>query len=88
MGVGEIFLVMGQTPFGVYRPASGHNTGHAVRRERYVREPYAGMDGEIIDALLGLFNERITVNLPGEVLSLSPTFLQCLLVWDGPTRVG
>ena len=37
------------------------------------------MDGEIIDALFGLFDQRIPEDLPGEILGDAPDLLECLI---------
>ena len=46
------------------------------------------MDSEVIDPLLGLFNQRIAVDLPGEFLSLAAHLLQGLINWHGTNRHG
>src|SRR3954467_11508275 len=49
----EALLVMGEAPFRQDRPAPGDDAGDAGRGEMDIAEPDAGMDGEIVDALLG-----------------------------------
>jgi len=41
---------------------------------------------EVIHALLGLFDQRVTENLPGEVFRPAVYFLQCLVNWNGAHR--
>ena len=46
------------------------------------------MDGEVVDALLGLFDERVAVDFPGEVLDASVDFFQGLVDGDGADGDG
>ncbi len=46
------------------------------------------MDGEIVDALLGLLDERVAVDLPGQVLGDAADLLQRLVDRDGADRDG
>ncbi len=65
--VEEAFLVMRQAPLGHDRAAARDDAGDAVGGEVDVGEPHAGMDGEIIDALLALLDQRVLVALPVEL---------------------
>ena len=79
---------MGQTPFGVNRSASRNNACHARGREWDVRQPDPGMNREIIDTLFGLFYQGVSIDCPGQVLSLSADFFQCLINRNGADRNG
>ena len=79
MRVEEIFLVMRQAPFGQDRAAARYDAGDAFRRQRNVRQAHARMDGEVIDALLALLDQRVAINLPGQVLGHAADFFQRLI---------
>ena len=70
---------MRQAPFGHDRAAARHDAGDAVGGEMDVAEPHAGMDGEIIDALLGLLDQRVAVDLPVELDRIALHLLQRLI---------
>jgi hypothetical protein len=62
-----------------------------VRRragERDVPEQHAGVDGEVIDALFGLLDQRVTVDVPGQLLWASADLLQRLVDRDRANRHG
>ena len=64
MGVEEVFLMMRQTPFRHNRTAARHDAGDALGGKRYITQQHAGMDGEIVHALLGLLNQGIAEQRP------------------------
>ena len=66
--VEEVLLVMRQTPLRDDRAAARDDPGHAPGGERDVAEQHAGMHREVVHALLGLLDERVAVDLPGQVL--------------------
>src|SRR5687767_5451842 len=70
---------MSQAPFGMNWSAARHDARHAGGRHRHVRQPDACMDRKVIDALLGLFDQRVAEDLPREVLRFSAYFLECLI---------
>ena len=72
--VEETLLVMRQAPLGHDRAAARHDAGDAVRGEVDVAEADAGVDGEIIDALLALLDQRVLVELPVELDRSPSTF--------------
>ena len=45
----------------------------------HVLEANAGVDGEVVNALLGLFDERVAEDLPGQVLGLAVDLFQGLV---------
>ena len=64
VGVEEIFLVMGEAPLGEDAAAAGDDAGGAPGGEGDEAEKDAGVDGEVIDALLGLLDQRVAVEVP------------------------
>ena len=71
--------MMRQAPFGHDRAAARHDAGDARRGEVDVAEPHAGMDGEIVDALLGLLDQRVAIDLPVELDRIAMHLLQRLI---------
>src|SRR6266511_286779 len=70
---------MRQAPFGHDAAAAADDAGHTVRRKRNEAEQHAGVNSEVIHTLLGLFDERVAVNLPGEVLRFAAHFFERLV---------
>ena len=70
---------MRQAPFGHDRAAARDDAGDAFRGEMDVAEPHPGMDGEIVDALLGLLDQRVLVDLPVELDRIAVHLLQRLV---------
>ena len=79
MRVQKIFAVMGEAPFGKDRAAARYDPGDPLRRQRNVRKPHAGMDGEIVDALLALLDERVAIDVPAQLLGNAADFLERLV---------
>ena len=73
MRVEEALLVMRKAPLRHDRAAARHDACHAVGGERNIAQAHAGMDREVIDALLGLLDQRVAENLPGRVFARSPS---------------
>ena len=48
-------------------------------RQRDMRQAHAGMDGEIVDALLALLDQRVAIDLPGQLLGDAADLLQRLI---------
>jgi len=44
--------------------AARDDAGGALRRQRNVRQAHARVDGEVVNALLGLFDERVAIDFP------------------------
>ena len=59
VGVEEILLVMRQAPLGHDRAAAADDAGHALGSQRHIAQQDAGMDGEVVHALLGLFDQGV-----------------------------
>ena len=68
-----------EAPLGHDRPAARDDSRHALGRERNVGEPHPGVDREIVNALLGLLDERVAIDVPGQLLGLAADFLQRLV---------
>src|SRR3546814_20832733 len=66
--VEETLLVVSKAPFGHDGAAARYDAGNALRRHRNIRQTHARMDGEIIDALFGLLDQRIAEDVPGQIL--------------------
>ncbi len=77
---------MRETPFRQDGSAARHDAGHPPGGHRNVAQQHAGVDGEIVDALLGLLDERVAVDLPGEVLRPTADFLERLVDRHGANR--
>ena len=88
MFVKEAFLVMGEAPFRHDGAAAADDAGHAARGQRDEAEEDAGVDGEVIDALLGLLDEGVAEDFPGEVFGAAVHFLERLVDGDGADGHG
>jgi hypothetical protein len=63
-----------QAPLRHDRAAARDDAGDAVGGQRHVGEADAGVDGEVVDALLALFEQRVLVALPVELDRSPSTF--------------
>jgi len=88
VGVEEVFLVVGQAPFGHDGAAAADDAGEAVGGEGHVFEAHPGVDGEVVHALFGLFNEGVAEHFPGEVFGLAVDLFQCLIDGHGADGHG
>src|SRR3546814_1039129 len=79
MIVEERFLMMGEAPFRHDRSAATDDAGDALRRHRDIGQAHARMDGEIVDALFGLFDQRVAEDVPGQFLGDAANLLQRLV---------
>ena len=86
--VEEILFVMRETPLRHDRTTARNDAGHAARGERDVTQQHAGVDREIIHALLGLLDQRVAENLPRERLGASADFFQRLINRHGADGHG
>ena len=80
-----------QAPFRHNRAAARDDAGHALGRQRHIFQQHTGMDGEIIDTLLGLLDKRVAEHLPSQFLGLAIDFFQRLINRhraDGHRRVS
>ena len=77
--VEEALLVVRQAPFRHNGTAARDDTGHALGRHRHIGQANAGMDGEIVDALLRLLDQRVAKDFPVEVLCHAADLFQRLI---------
>ena len=63
-GVEEVLLVMRQAPRRHDRSAPAHDARHPSGRERDVAQQHTGVDGEVVDPLLGLLDDGVAVDRP------------------------
>ncbi len=70
---------MRQAPLGHDRAAARDDAGDALGGQRYVAQQHAGMDGEVVDALLGLLDQGVAEQLPGQVFGDAIDLLQRLV---------
>ena len=84
--VEEALAMMRQAPLRHDRAAAGDDAGDAVDGERHVVQAHAGVDREVIDALLRLLDERVAEDLPGQVLGDAAHLLERLIDRHGADR--
>ena len=88
VGVEEVFLVMGEAPLGHDRAAAGDDAGHAAGGHGDEAQQDTGVDGEVIDALLGLLDEGVAIEFPSEILGLAVDLFQRLIDRHGADGDG
>src|SRR6185437_4502167 len=86
MLVQEAFLVMREAPLRHDRAAARDDPGHPVGGKRDVWEAHSGVNGEVIDALLRLFNESVAEDVPGELFGDSIDLFERLVNGYGANR--
>ena len=79
MRVEKVLLVVRQTPLRQDRSAARDDTREPARGHRHVAQQHAGVHGEVVDALLALLDERVAIDLPGQVLGPSADLLERLI---------
>ncbi len=79
---------MREAPFGHDASAAADDAGDALGGKRHVRQAHPGVDGEIVDALLGLFDQGVAENLPGQVFGDAADLFQRLIDRHGADRDG
>ena len=77
--VEEAFLVMREAPLRDDRAAARDDAGDAPGGHRDVAQQHAGVDGEVVHALLGLLDQRVAIDLPGQLLGPAADFLERLI---------
>jgi len=88
MLVEEAFLVMRKAPFRHDRSAARYDAGHALGGERDIGQAHARMDGEIVDALLGLLDQSVAEDFPSQLLGHAANLFQRLVDRHGADRHG
>ena len=79
MGVEKILLMVREAPLREYRSASRNDARNALRGKRHVAQQHARVNRKVVDALLGLFDQRVAVEFPREVFRFAVDFLQRLI---------
>ncbi len=79
MRVEEVLLVVRETPLREDRAATGDDAGDAPGGQRDVAQQHARVHGEVVDALLGLLDQRVAVQLPGQFLGTAADLLERLV---------
>ena len=82
---------MGETPFGHDGAAARYDARDPFGGEGHITEQYAGMHGEVINALFGLFDDGVHKDVKGEVFGNAAYFFQSLInryCADGYGRVA
>jgi len=77
---------MSQTPLGHDRTAARDDAGQALGSDRHIGQSHAGMDGEVIDALLRLLDQGVAEQLPGQILGHAIDLFQSLVDRHGADR--
>ena len=78
--------MMRETPLGHDGATTRDDTRHALGCHRHIAQQHAGMNGEVVNALLGLLNERVAENFPGQVFGLAVDFFERLINRHGTDR--
>ena len=72
--VEKTLFVMCETPLGHDRAAATHDSRGPFCGHRDVRQAHAGVNREIVDALLGLFDQSVAEDFPGQLFSFAADF--------------
>src|SRR4029078_730926 len=77
--VEEALFVPRQAPLGHDRAAARDDAGDAIGGQWHVCKAHAGVDGEIVDTLFALLDQRVLVDLPVELAGVAVRLLQRLV---------
>src|SRR4026209_1849169 len=83
--------MMSKAPFGHDAPPAADNACSTSRRERDVAQQYPGVNREIIDTLLALFEECVAINVPRQILGFATDLFEGLINGnsaDGNRRIA
>ena len=80
--------MVGHAPLGHDGAATRDDAGAALGREVDVGQAHAGVDGEVVHALLGLLDQGVAEDLPGQVFGNAAHFFQRLVDGYGANRHG
>ncbi len=86
--VQERLLVVREAPGGHDRAAAGDDARLAVGRQRHIGQAHARVDRHVVHTLLGLFDDRVLVDLPGQILGPAVDLLQGLVERHGADGDG
>ncbi len=84
--VEKVLAVMREAPLGQDRAAARDDAGDAIGRKRDVAQQHAGVNREIVHALLRLLDQRVAEELPRQLLGLAVDLLQRLIDRNGADR--
>ncbi len=79
---------MRQAPFRHDGATARYDAGHAFCRHRHIGQAHAGVDREVVDPLLRLFDQRIAIDVPGEVFGHAADLFQRLVNRHGADGHG
>ena len=79
VGVEEVLFVVVAHPLGHDAAAAGDAAGETLGHGGKQVFQQSGVDGEVVNALLALFDEGVTVHLPRQLVGLAVHLLQCLV---------
>ena len=79
MLIEEALTLVRRTPVRHDGTAARDDTGEALHRQRNELPAQASMDGEVVDTLLSLLDERVSIKLPRKLVGLSLDFFQSLV---------
>jgi hypothetical protein len=88
MRVGEVLLMMRETPLRHDRAAPRHDAGDSARGHGNVAKEHAGVHREVVDTLLALLDERLAVDLPGQIFRTTANLLERLIDGHRADRHG
>src|SRR4029453_15165588 len=88
VGVEEALLVVREAPLRDDRSAARDDAGHALGGEGDVAQEDAGVHGEIVHTLLRLLDQRVAIDLPGQLLGAAAALLRSLIDRHGVDRRG
>ena len=83
MLVEEVLLVVGEAPLGHDAAAARNDAGEALGGHGHETQQDAGVDGEVVHPLLGLLQQGVAEQLPGEVFGDAVGLLQRLIDGHG-----
>src|SRR5581483_2068838 len=72
--VEKTHFVMRETTLGHNRAAATDDSGGAFRSHRNERQTHAGVNRKVIDALLGLFDQSVAEDFPGQLFRFAANF--------------
>ncbi len=86
--VQKALLVMREAPLGHDRAAARDDAGDTFGAQRNEGQTHPGVDGEVVHALLGLLDQGVAKQLPGEVFGHAAHLLQRLINGHGADGHG
>ena len=82
MFVGEVLLVVVDVPLGMDGSTTRDDTSLAMDRHGDISQQDTGMDGEVVNTLLGLLNQGFPEDFPREVFGNTIHLFKCLINRD------